>query len=778
MEKKVETLLVEKGQKYNPETGEGAIASLGGYRGELVFLPALPASVRPDINPGAKVRVILEEISKTDSRGRKMWRAKPAPDETEEVWEQDGDLLRRVAIRRNWCFAEVRRETVEERPAMTRDGISRETRELALFLEATLDDSFVLESKIRVIPEERETVQDGKLVWTKVGERREPIADEQHPILEVRALDRWDTWFQVRLEPSYSPEQPVALSVEYRKSDGIVATCEERVEWGKLPAWLQDQLTGSYPLCSCGRKRREAQEDGYAKCELCRAEETCERCGRQAKVNVIFGHLVCDACQPKAELELMINELLGPARLRAIAEEARALRSGQSFNSEEGIAVLGLALDHIASSYTRSDLLRKWTGYDWYHFTEDGVFGTKFAASSLELLELLPQAKGDGLIELVAWVVGGVKPDSSDYYLRTQVNGEAVSPNFTKDQLKQVAAKIGEHPVLADFLRGAEADRQKAIRELAEVEKEVGDLYIPALNEAREILQGQKQDYRATVKKLAEVREYLDNEKRLDALLMRDYPVCALCGGSWRDRDDEEIAPRDGASCDYHEYTEKGGGGEFPILRTVDSEGKVLVEAVVVGYWRPASPERLRCEIRVQNHNVPDLALVRTERLMSLPQFNQARRELARNAKLAEELARCEGTYPTRVKVTFVAEQSPERKGKLYADVELPEREDGWQFEYNGREYIVSTARLVCDPSRCSWLGEERPKAGETWVCSLGKIIGIHRGLPIIVANPHVRVPEDSVGSDEEPTAPSNDGAGDEPDIAALAAAWGAKIDV
>lgn len=910
-EVKIETLAVEEGQKYNPETGENAIASLGGYAGDLVFLPTLPESVRPDTHPGAKVRVILEEISKKDSRGHPMYRARPAPDETEEVWElvpassvpvaapytpdnepcyilvlrattfsreevraitetiwgeysvstasdgtgleiacsdsdcrakfgtipimpgceigasalkealvtiwqeaervdkgslsnteirlevgspgqdygvldyerpapanQAGPSVRKVSIRRNWCFAEVRRETLEERALATRDGASWETSEYALFLEATLADSFVIESKVRIVPEERETVKNCQLLWEKISDRREPVADVQYPVTEVIADSRGG-WYNSRLEAVYSADAAVVLSATYQKPDSTTSKQAQNVEWGKLPAWLQDQLVAPYPLCTCGRKRIEEQADGYAKCELCRAEETCERCGKQGKISVIYGKLICDVCQPKAKLELMIDELLDLGKRQAIAREAHALRMGQSFNGAEGIAVLGLALDHISSNSTRDNLFRKWSGYAEYYFTEDGVFGSKFATSSLEFLELLSQAQGNGLVELVAWVVGGAKPGSNDYYLRTQIKGEqGVAPSFTEQNLREILLKLDQNqPVLADRLRGSEAERQQALRLLAEIEEEVGDSRIISLDEARRLLQAEEQNYGGAVRKLVETREYIDGEMRLGMLLDRDYPLCALCGEPWRNRDDEEIAPHAGASCDHHEYTDKGGDGEFPILRTCDAGGNVLIEAVVSGHYHPYYPSRPLCEIRVHKQKIPDLATVKTERLMSLPQFDHARRELAKDANLAEELARCEGTYPTRVKATFVANRDPKRPSQLDADVELPERDGGWQFEYSDREYSVSTVRLVCDPSRCSWLGEERPKANETWVCSVGKMIGIHHGHPIILANPQVRVPAELAGSSLEPVPPSDPvGDGEEPDISALASAWGARV--
>jgi len=771
--KRVETLLVEEGQKYDPATGEGAIASLGGYGGELVFLPTLPKSVQPDTNPAARVRVVVEEVGTKDKRGRPLWRAKPAPDETEEVWEQESDTVRRIAIRRNWCLAEVRRETLEERPAGTRDGASRETSEFVLFFEATLDDSFVLESRIRVIPEERETAVDGKPVWKKVSERREPITDTQHAVTAIVAKSGWSTWHEVRLEPSYPADKPVALSVTYQKGDGTIATREDKVEWGELPAWLQDQLTTPYPLCDCGRQRHEEQADGYGKCELCRAEETCERCGKQAKVSVVFDHLTCDACKPSATLELMIEATLKPEHRQRIAEEAACLRQAEAMEREAGETILGATLGHITDSWRRNNLVSKWTGYGWYYFGE-GIFGSKFAPAALALVEYLPAATGNGLVELVAWIAGGVKPSgSSDYYLRTQVNGEqGVTPSFTEDQLKQIVAKIetGE-PVLADWLRGSEADRQQALRELAELESSAGKHH-SSLSQVKQNLQGDLQDYVLALQQLATAREIVEEEKRLQKLLERDYPVCPLCGGPWHDSRDEEVEkPYHGVTCSCPDAGKKGEQGqEFPIKQSLAPEdGRLLVQATMAyGSFRHGYVE-VEVRLDVLESAIPDDLKVTTKQLVGATEAKQRQRAMEADNRLAEELRRCEGDYPSRFKISFQAD--PDHEGRIFGDAELPA--EVVVYDQSGNEHKISFARFVCDPAHCGWLGEIRPKAGEVWVCSLGKKIGTRKGRPIVIVNPQIQVDDDK--SEPAPNPASGEGE-DGNDLDALAAAWGARL--
>lgn len=778
MEEKIEVLAVEAGQKFNPETGEGAIASLGGLRGfqgDLVFLPRLPKAVKV----GSKVRVALEEIQgKKDARGCAMWRAKPAPDFVEEVWEQqDGDLVRKVAIRRNWVFAEIRRETLEERPAQKRDGLTHETYEAVALLGESLAESSVLEAKVRLVYEEQEVVENGQLLWRRAGERREPIADFEREVVRVTqagALSSWD-W----KKPDWTGLS-VTLSVEYKTDWKRSASQEETykvnsaVLWEELPCWLQSQIQAPYALCACARQRYEEQADGYGKCELCRAEEVCERCGRsQAKVELVYGKLICEACKPQAALELMVEAVLLPRHRQRIADEAIRLRSGQLLKGPEGEVILGATMDYIAD-YCRGDLLRQWSGYGWYCFAEAGTFGTKFASAALDLLGYLPQASGNGLLELVAWIAGDVKPSPSDYYLRTQVNGEqGIKPSFTEDRLNRVVDKLeANEPVLADWLRGSEADRQQATRELSELSDATGrGEYHEALQEAKSILQDRKQDYALALVELAKAREVIAGEQRLYELLERDYPVCPLCGLRWRDRDGEEVYPTSGVSCDCPPVAgEKQAWKDFPVMRSVASDGRVLVTAdLKYGIFRYGYVE-VTVVITVVDWAAPELGSVKTERLMDLPQLEAAQRQLAMEGKIASELAHCEGEHPSRVKCEFVAD--PGRPGKLYADARLATEMTA--FDKGGNSHQFSVARFVCDPSRCSWLSDERPLAGQTWVCSLGKVISQTNSRLIIVVNPQVRVDNISLSTNpvgEEQVASEGDAT-----VGDLAAKWGGRV--
>lgn len=108
-ERVVYEVVAEEGSKYDPETGDGLIASLGGGRGgNMVFLPRSP-------KPGQKVRVYLDEV-RPDKRGAMMYRATPAPVQIHDEWGLDGEscVLWRTAT--DWLGEDRGRSEIERHP--------------------------------------------------------------------------------------------------------------------------------------------------------------------------------------------------------------------------------------------------------------------------------------------------------------------------------------------------------------------------------------------------------------------------------------------------------------------------------------------------------------------------------------------------------------------------------------------------------------------------------------------------------------------------------------
>lgn len=97
---------------------------------------------------------------------------------------------------------------------------------------------------------------------------------------------------------------------------------------------------------------------------------------------------------------------------RAIAKEAEELRECTALPKEQGEAVL-------RAQY--GDLPPGWIGFGWYYFEESSaVYGTKFSPAGLTLLEQFPETAETGSTELLAWLLGGLKPSSGDYYRRRE----------------------------------------------------------------------------------------------------------------------------------------------------------------------------------------------------------------------------------------------------------------------------------------------------------------------------------------------------------------------
>ena len=506
--------------------------------------------------------------------------------------------------------------------------------------------------------------------------------------------------------------------------------------WGGIPSWLQAELSARYPVCSCGRRRCDIQvSDGYGKCELCRNEETCERCGKQAKITVVGGKLVCENCQPYEEQEQLIASQLTMEYRQKIAEEAKRLLRGQPLDAETGFIVVKAGLGHISSDYARRRVFRRYEGYRWYYFTDEGVFGTKFEPAALKVLQYLPQATSNSLVELVAWVAGGPKPSGSDFYLRTQVEGQEVLPQLTENLLKQVVVKLeADQPVLADWLRWSEAERLAALEALAKAEAELtgyewGSKVYSLLSEARQALQSEEQDYKLALEKIAEAFAEHKRQKVLEDLLAREYSSCPVCGKEWDFREESHYCDR------QDELRAKGQYQDFEVKVSLVGEAKLV--SLVAVYDSEYNDYELQLEVN-EDCLVDEPSQIETKTYWREPSVRE-RELIAEIDRLRAELEAIERERETagRVEGTF---EEAEYRGKLQlrffgtftGTVENRRAEEGYS------SYEETEALFVCR-EKTPWL-DEPPLAGQRWICTLAFQIGkLKDGRPIIVVNPQVR---------------------------------------
>src|SRR3989344_6253375 len=479
------------------ETREGknpgeAVASYGRC---IVFLPS-----GTPVNK--TVRVELEEITtKKDGRGRTMYRGKPAPPLYTERWKDLGNgMIGLVTIATDWLFNESEEGVRDERPIQERNGTPFYRRTYTLVWGADLSSSILEEHQIRVTPLEREKVSfRGELAWEKTGEREEAIPIASVQLTKLVVQDRGD-WYFHRLDPVYDPAWKVGLSVRY------------------LPAWYQTELESAYPPCPCGRKRRDLQVwDSYPKCETCRHEETCGRCGkdcsgwgdtREGKDPWwIQGRMICGNCLRYEKAEQIIAEKFQMEKRLEVADMAKLLLSVDALPREAGEVILASTLDHLESEWDRDHLVKEWKDFAFYYFTEKCVFGSKFSPAALTVLQFLPQAVGNQLVELVAWLGGYVRvgdcEKKGDFYYDSQVKGksEVELPSLTEHDF--MAEKS-----LAIRLRGSEAGRLAALGGYQNLVEKLGKDSEQARAVAG-ILQAKKQDYAAALEKIREREEIL-----------------------------------------------------------------------------------------------------------------------------------------------------------------------------------------------------------------------------------------------------------------------------
>ncbi len=495
------TLQAEEGN----QKGQPIATFIAGRSRYLVFLPS-SAPV------GQSVRVKLVDTGRQDKRGVDLYRGVPAPPEYSESWKDNGDgTASRVTIATDWLGQTSEEGVVETRTLETReyqDRASTRTDRVVVWGN-DLASSVILKEQVTKIPTLAEHITyEAKIGLKETSAREERSGQENLSILRVRV---WGGDLEPRkLEAAYQDTWTLTADCYHTDTDFV----RENSVWGKLPAWVQAEVQSQYPVCVCGRKRRDGQiPDGYGKCELCRNEETCVRCQKKSRVANLAGRLVCDKCQPYESAEYIIETSFSRESRKAIAEEAKKLCAGQALPREAGEAILKATLDHLTSDWRKDDFLRKWSGYGWYYFCEDGVYATKLAPAAFQILQFLPQASGNGLVEMAAWLVEGPRGERGDFYQSTQVNGEAKGlPPLLGDLVKTSLVKVA-----ADRLRGSETDRIAALAEHKLLAEQLGE-DASEVKTVAEILQNDKQDYAAALAKMREIRYLRETRQaRIDA---------------------------------------------------------------------------------------------------------------------------------------------------------------------------------------------------------------------------------------------------------------------
>lgn len=490
--------------------GKNEGEAIGSHSRSIVFLPR-------GTTPGKEVRVRLEPIMvggepKLDRNQRPMYRGLPAPDITSESWKDNGDgTATRVSISTNWK-GEAREVGVLETKALEKRDGGKVWRSEYKISGQDFTSSRVEEIRKYKTALEEQKVNGSAIEWRNVGYREEPEEIFSYPVKEIRIKEDGGIW-TFRLAVQKEANQTAYVKVVFTKPDGRDEAETIKTTWVELPAWLQSQFEARFPVCVCGRSRYDAQNsDGYSKCEECRKEECCVRCGKQAQVKNLSGRLVCSDCEAYEKAEQLINAVLANEMRTAIASEAKELFAGQAIEGATGEMILRNTLDHI-EDHSRNQFMRKWAGYGWYYFCESGVYGAKLAPAALQILQFLPQANGNGLVEMVAWIASQTKPSDPDwdYYLQTQVRGEKRNlPHLTAEMLTQIK--------LADRLRGSENDRIAAVSGYKGLVEKLG----PEFGEVKavaKILQDTKQDYVAALAKIREIEMLIAAKERGEILL-------------------------------------------------------------------------------------------------------------------------------------------------------------------------------------------------------------------------------------------------------------------
>ena len=406
--------------------------AIGNYGRSIVFLPR-------EVKPGQTVRVRLVEI-REDTRGRMMYRGVPAPDIDGEKWKDHGDgRASCVKIKTDWHGNAREVGEIETRSLAKREGTPSERSSFSMVWGMDQASSFVEDCPIRLIPLEEEVVSGDILAWKKVGERSEQLPTVKHPLARI-VVQGGTIWDGKWSEPVFKPSWTLHLAPYFVQASGIERSfLVEAYTWGSLPSWYQAETLSKFPLCPCGRMRRNltmSSTDCFDKCETCRGETHCEGCGVKGRVEQLGnGRIVCSACKPLVAQEELVERLLPRECREEFALQALELLDGECVPREAGEIILRSSVEHMKESWDRDRLLDKWSGYPRYYFTSSGIYGSKFSPQALQILCHLASASGRGLVELVAWLAGDMK-GVNDYYVRTQEKGESLAPALTEYSLQ------------------------------------------------------------------------------------------------------------------------------------------------------------------------------------------------------------------------------------------------------------------------------------------------------------------------------------------------------
>ncbi|MFH1621198.1 MAG: hypothetical protein ABIB04_03885 [Patescibacteria group bacterium] len=468
-EKRIETVLAKAGN--NPAE---AVATIG--RRSICFLPR-------GVTPGQEVRVELVELGKNDSRGNPMFRGVAAPTETVVEWRELDGRFESVEFSVDWKLQKTEKRVLESRVPVKRDGVpSRNASFKVDWAQSFTDARIKVEIKTEIPELEEQLGSNGPAMIEKTrrdgGTTVEEFALKTLEPCRSGYVDSND-WHGKRLRASYEGEPK--LFVSFILSYGEKSFETNSQEWSSLPTWLKEQLSAPYPLCGCGQSRFDSA-----------------------------GHHACADCET-------IERVLPAEKRQEIAALAEKLLAVEPLPREAGEIVLKSTLGHVTSEYTRDSILRQWSGFAWYYFAGDGVYGSKFPRSALQVLRFIAQAEGDGLLELAAWLCGRDKADDceryGDYFVATQVKGESRSRTLQSNRDATAAIR----------LRGSEADRLAALEAYAEM-VEVWGKDSSQAESLNTILQGESQDYSQAM------------AKAQDALRLHEARTRAIQAGEiWQD---------------------------------------------------------------------------------------------------------------------------------------------------------------------------------------------------------------------------------------------------
>lgn len=223
----------------------------------------------------------------------------------------------------------------------------------------------------------------------------------------------------------------------------------DMLSWNQVLPGLRLDYEVRWPVCECGRMRREALK--HERCYKCRAYRPCSRCGKETYVGEDKPQdmiVLCSNCKITADRVARVRVYFTVEVCQRIAAEAQSLLAGQLTEGPAAIALLTEVIERrFQPGYERDRKIGELNGILLAIVNSDGYWSSKKNRQALEMLATIDQQENEEFLLTVALAVfedveAFLRGDHDlSYYLGTSYDyAIAAAARATSPQLAKLVA--------------------------------------------------------------------------------------------------------------------------------------------------------------------------------------------------------------------------------------------------------------------------------------------------------------------------------------------------